>query len=214
MFRSQLLVNSISVSSRSLPSSVIFNAVLGQKDLNTSQTNQVLASTFSAPRSVVFDQSDNLFVADSGNNRIIVVRLDSLFNMTPVFVIGQSSYVSNTAGTSPLLLRSPFALALDASGGLFVSDAENFRVLYFAYRSAQASRLFGQASFDANITGSTESKFASPRGIAVDSAGKNILNQTIEVFLNSFMQAICLLLIEAITAYLHSVILRFCTIRS
>jgi hypothetical protein len=68
------------------------------------------------PKDVVFDSAGNLYIADTGNNRIRMVS--------------SAGVVSTFAGDATAGgLKHPSGLAIDVSGNVFVSDTENYRVI-------------------------------------------------------------------------------------
>ncbi len=94
-----------------------------------------------------------------------------------LMVIGQSDFISGGAGLSATTLNTPKDVAVDlAHGKLYVLDAENNRVLRFAYpiisNQPAAELVFGQPGFITNGTGTTQNTFNTPRGIVVDSSGR------------------------------------------
>ena len=98
---------------------------------------------------------------------------------TATRVYGQGgSFTSNTinnGGVSPVSLNGAWGLAIDSSGGLYVCDWENHRVLYYPSGSTTATRVYGQGgSFTSNTLnngGISANSLNSPRGLAVDSSG-------------------------------------------
>lgn len=73
------------------------------------------------PMHVALDSSGNLYVADSGNHR--VVKLDS--NLAYVGQFGET----NVAGTNSSHLNTPMGVAVDSSGNIYISDNVNYRVM-------------------------------------------------------------------------------------
>jgi DNA-binding CsgD family transcriptional regulator len=74
------------------------------------------ASDLNLPTGLAFDSSGNVYIADSGNNRVRKVSPDG----TITTVAGD--------GTSAVLAR-PSAVAVSPSGVLFITDTENHRVV-------------------------------------------------------------------------------------
>jgi len=147
------------------------DAVYGQPDFNTLAANStgVSASSMSRPRAVACDAAGNLWVADTGNNRVLRFAANSL-NATPPppadTVIGQkdfASYVPDAAGQiSASGLDTPSGLALDAQGNLYVSDSNNQRVLEFpkpgpGNQNPAATVVFGASNFTTRGNPSTAS---------------------------------------------------------
>ena len=138
------------------------------------------------------DQANNLFVADSGNSR--VMEYDSPFDSCGSFpcvaapanrVLGQTDFTSGACNhgvfaPSASSLCGPFGVALDDNGNLFVSDPGNYRVLEYntplnpnsgepGAGDSVADRDFGNNSF--TDRGACNSNICGPAGIAVDHNG-------------------------------------------
>jgi len=108
------------------------DGVFGQFDF-ISKTPAVGVTGMSQPRSVAVDGGGTLWMSDSGNNRVL--RFDhaaAKTNGAADGVLGQPDFISNTGATSALGMAFPGGLTTDAGGNLWVTDAGNNRVLYFA----------------------------------------------------------------------------------
>ncbi|HSG06671.1 MAG TPA: hypothetical protein VLB09_09785, partial [Nitrospiria bacterium] len=140
-------------------------------------------STLQFPRGIAVDTGGNLYVADSGNNRVLIYDNPFLNDTAADQVIGQGGNFTTIGGcepgvTSNQTLCEPKGLALDASNNLFVADTTNHRVLFYTNPRVSdqiADRVFGRNnSFSANqcVPVSTEPfGLCSPIGLAVDSLG-------------------------------------------
>jgi uncharacterized protein (TIGR03437 family) len=118
---------------------------------NTANTGGVSASTlaFTAATNngtavlqafLVFDAAGNLWVSDSGNNRVLRFNANVLgaqASSGPVadIVLGQTDFVTNTynpPGTNPLKslisLAAPDGIAFDSAGRLFVAESTGARL--------------------------------------------------------------------------------------
>jgi len=97
---------------------------------NTANNGGVSANSLSASGRIALDSSGNLYVADTGNNRILYFPSGST---TATRVYGQNgsftASVVNNGGVSATSLNQPLGLTLDSSGNLYVAHTGNNRVL-------------------------------------------------------------------------------------
>jgi sugar lactone lactonase YvrE len=81
----------------------------------------------------------------------------------------------NAGGLSASSLAAPDGVALDGSGGLYIADTNNQRVLFYPAGSTTATRVYGQlGSFTTNTInkgGISADSLSFPRGLALDSGG-------------------------------------------
>ena len=150
--------------------------VLGQPNFTTN-TAGASQSTLSCPLGLAFDAVNNrLFVADSGNNRVMMFSTASITSgMSASNVLGQSSFTTGTAATTQSGLKTPAELALDSTKNLlYVSDTANNRVMVFSTgaiaNGESASFELGQTAFTTNSAATTQSGLDNPQGLALDSA--------------------------------------------
>ena len=157
--------------------------VIGQPDFHTAIANVDTrgstvpsATSLSSPRGIAVDQAGNLYVADSGNNRVLRFPrpVAQAGRIAADVVIGQANFsTANSASVAAASLKSPGAVAIGPGGELFVADSGNNRVLQFAARAvtgAAAFRVYGQANFESFTSPSSVSAqtLSSPQGLCVD----------------------------------------------
>lgn len=151
--------------------------VYGQPNFGIT-TQDVSNAKFYGPHGVFVDSSDNLWVADTGNNRVL--RFNSITTKpsgaAADAVLGQTNFTSNSPATNITSMSHPTAIAISKTGILFVADAENHRVLRFDESAtlasgAQASAVLGQSSFNTTSGGLTASAVNYAGGLALGNDG-------------------------------------------
>ncbi len=167
---------------------------LSLPDFTTNGANDSADTDFlNSPQGVAVDASNHrLFVADTGNNRVLVFNLTDgnlLVSRHAIRVLGQPNFEASAGnlGASDAAantLFSPWGLAYDATGNrLFVADSFNRRVLVFDTANIDngenAVRVLGQADFTSSAGSTTRgglgfSPFGSGLDLAYDSAGNRL----------------------------------------
>jgi DNA-binding beta-propeller fold protein YncE len=175
-------VQMFQIGSDGMPLDSTQDAVLGQS--NTSNTSAATTQAgLNHPDGVAYDDVNNrLYVADSGNNRVLVYNAGTgslATGMNAAYVIGQSNFTTGTAGSGATGLSSPSELAIDPTGNrLFVTDQSHNRVLVFNVSALNdgltAVNVLGQADMSANVTTRNQSTLSGPSGIAYDAIANRL----------------------------------------
>ena len=130
--------------------------VIGQTSLTGSGDSSPSGGLY-GPTGIAFDSSGNLWVVDSGNNRVLEFKSPFSNGESASLVIGQPTFGGYIGKTTAGGLNSPSYLAFDPSGNLWVTDQGNNRVLEFAapFSTAEkASVVIGQADFTSSAPAS------------------------------------------------------------
>ena len=109
--------------------------------------------TISAPAGTVVDPAGDIFLVDTGNNRIVEVNAQG------------AAAVLTISGLSPSM-SSPSAIAIDGSGNLYVADTGNSRIVKITPSG------IGTAVNTGSLT------LSSPRGVVVDQSGNIFIADT------------------------------------
>ncbi len=181
------------------------NLVIGQADLSGTVANAPTGDAGStserglnAPTCVAVDKDGNLWVADTGNGRVL--RFPKPFDQAgtglkqPNLVLGQGSFTARSTDPTSRTMRSPTGIAFLTDGSVLVSDYTHNRVLRFRkpaggdFQNGQAADgVFGQANFTDSARGvGALNRLASPKGIATDSDDRlyvaEVLGNRVTVF--------------------------------
>jgi len=85
-----------------------------------------LAATLNSPAGIAVDRRGNVYIADTGNNRIRAVTTDG--NIQTVAGTGSAGFDGDNGPALSAVLNAPTALIIDAAGNLWFADTANNRV--------------------------------------------------------------------------------------
>ncbi|MCC6590506.1 MAG: hypothetical protein IT168_27690 [Bryobacterales bacterium] len=155
--------------------------VIGQPDFYralinypSNATDQRNDSGLYTPSGLALDREGNLWVADTGNARVL--RFPSPFDQrqTPMradLVLGQASFTARQTDASARTMAAPFGITFTNDGRLLVGDAVLHRVLVFEppfVSGMNAARAIGQPDLISSSPGNDLNRFNEPRHLAVD----------------------------------------------
>jgi len=127
------------------------------------------AAKLSRPWSVAVDPAGNLFIADSGNNRVRRVSTDG--TISTVAGSGAAGFSGDGGPATSALLKQPLGVAVDAAGNLFIADAGNRRVRRVS-TDGTVSTVAGDGSWGYRGDGGPATAAAlHPLGVEVDAQG-------------------------------------------
>jgi len=165
--------------------------VIGQPDLSSNLCNitgnpdGMTNSSVCLPMGVTVDSKGNLYVADTGNGRVL--RFPAPFaNQAQLpqadLVLGQRNFTSKITDPSAATMSAPYGLAISGPNGLFVSDGRLNRVLYFPFTGngtfsgndsgRAATKVFGQQDFTSIQAGNTDASLSVPHHVSVDNEAR------------------------------------------
>lgn len=122
---------------------------------------------FGALRGITFDDSSNMYIADTGNNRIRKITTDG----TVSTISGSDSYGAFRDGDGLTLARFdyPADIEIDPDGNIYVVDIENNRIRKIT-PSGDTSTFLGATAGYLDSTG-TAALFKRPRGFTMTPQG-------------------------------------------
>lgn len=152
------------------------DGVLGQADFTSALSNRggaTAANTLSSPMGVAVDGAGNVWVADTGNNRVLLFAVPAVNGPAANLVLGQAVYSAAGGAVTPAGLSGPRAVAVSGAD-IWVADSGNNRVLKYAAPAADgaaAALVLGQALLTTNVAAAGQAGLSDPASVAVDGAG-------------------------------------------
>jgi uncharacterized protein (TIGR03437 family) len=129
-----------------------------------------LLAALSLPQGVAVDQQGNVYIADTGNNRIRKVTPAGI--ITTIAGNGGADYSGDGGLATAAQLNSPVRLALDSSGNVYFSDNNN-NVIRKISTSGIITTVAGNGSegFSGDGKSALAASLNNPHGLAVDPSG-------------------------------------------
>jgi len=84
------------------------------------------AAVLYAPYGLAFDAADNLYIADWGNNAVRMINTSGIIST----VAGDTTagYSGDGGPATAASLHSPYSVAFDAAGNMYISDYQNYAI--------------------------------------------------------------------------------------
>lgn len=124
------------------------------------------SALFNLPNGVVVDWTDNVYVADQGNQ--CIRKITPLGAVSTLAGNGSSGFADGTGGMAQFSF--PAGVAIDGSGNVYVADLFNDRIRRIT-PTAVVSTLAGSNHIGYSDGSGAESQFFNPSGVAVDADG-------------------------------------------
>jgi sugar lactone lactonase YvrE len=136
------------------------------------------SASLNSPEDIALDPAGNLFIVDSGNNR--VRRVDATTGIITT-VAGRADGFNGDGGpATSASLSSPGGIAVDEAGNLFIADTGNSRVRRVDAATGIITTVAGNGKFSFGGDGgrATSASLNSPEDVAVDAAGNLFIVDT------------------------------------
>jgi sugar lactone lactonase YvrE len=137
-----------------------------------------LAARLNSPQRIAIDSVGNIYIADSGNNR--VRRVDAQTGViTTVAGRGVAGFGGDGGLGTAALLRKPRGVALDGDDTVYIADSGNHRIRKLDLSTSIISTVAGGPSgFSGDGGPASAARFYNPRGLTVDDQGRLIIADT------------------------------------
>jgi len=122
------------------------------------------------PKGLSIDKIGNLYVADSGNNRIRMIQPKG--RILTVAGNGKGGYSGDGRFATKASLRAPYGVCVDALGVIYIADTGNLRIRKVD-QSGIIRTISGTGKKDINAESglATRARLFSPESVAVDAVG-------------------------------------------
>ncbi len=130
-----------------------------------------LAASFGAPRGIAVDTFGNIFVADATNN--VVRMISTSGTITTVAGNDTAGYSGDGFPAVNAMLDSPYAVAVDRSGNLFIADYKNdvIRKVDDTGGISTYAGMIDSFGYSGDSGPAASAKINYPAGIALDTLG-------------------------------------------
>jgi sugar lactone lactonase YvrE len=102
------------------------NTIIGSGRRGDGGDGPALSIKLSFPHGVAVDRQDNIYVADTGNDRVRKLGLNGV--VRSIAGTGKQEFVGDGGLAVKAGLAAPDAIAIDAQGNIYIADRANWRV--------------------------------------------------------------------------------------
>jgi hypothetical protein len=133
--------------------------------------NALLAELYGA-ESVAVDSYGDLYIADSGNNRIRKVTASTGY-ITTIAGTGTAGFSGDGGPATSANLHGPTGIALDSSDNIYFTDFGNQRVRKIVASTGNIATIAGNGTqgYSGDGGAATSAELDNPYGVAIDSSG-------------------------------------------
>ena len=151
------------------PSSIITTVAGGG---SPGDNGPATSAQLNSPADVVVDTAGDIFIADTNNNRIREVN-HATGVISTVAGIGTPGFSGDNSLATSAELSSPFGIALNAAGDIFIADMNNNRIREVNHTTGVITTVAGNGSsgFSGDNGLAISAELSSPFGIALNAAG-------------------------------------------
>jgi len=149
-------------------------STLAGSSLNGNANGTGTAASFRAPSGVAVDASGNVYVADYNNSMIRKITAGGVVTT----IAGTSGNYGSTNGTGTAAsFNGPAAVAVDASGNIYVADSQN-NLIRKITSGGVVTTFAGSGNIGTSDGTGTAASFNTPSGIVIDASGNLYIADT------------------------------------
>jgi uncharacterized protein (TIGR03437 family) len=159
---------------RMISTSGIISTIAGGNCCNSAEGVLATTATLSTPWAVAVDSSGNIYIADTGTNKVRQVSTSG--TITTVAGNGSAGYTGDGGPATNAQLSAPRGIALDSAGNLYIADRNNNRI-----RKVFGGTITTVAGGGASLGdggAATGAQLNQPSAVALDSSGNLYIADT------------------------------------
>lgn len=151
------------------------------------------SALLNAPWGVALDSANNLYIADSGNNRIREVNA-STKNIATIAGTGTASFTGDGGLATAATLNGSRGVVVDPSGNIYIADYSNHRIRKITNGTITTVVGTGSTAYNGEGLAGTSTNLYYPAGVALDAAGSlyfsNTNNYRVQRFSNGVVNTV------------------------
>jgi uncharacterized protein (TIGR03437 family) len=130
---------------------------------------QAISGYLNQPNALVLDSAGNIYIADTGNNRIRKISTSGI--ITSVAGNNYPSYAGDGGPAVVAELNNPEGVAVDKSGNIYIADTSNNVIRKVSNGIITTFAGTGVAGFSGDGAAAKQAKLYHPEGVTVDANG-------------------------------------------
>ena len=134
------------------------------------------AALLDTPTSIAVDAGNNIYIADSHNQRVRMVNAQGVIGT--VAGNGSAGYSGDGGPATSASLFQPEAVAVDAAGNLYIADTGNYRIRKISNGIIATVAGDGEQIYSGDGAAAGSAGLDTPTGIVVDTAGNLYIADT------------------------------------
>ena len=138
-------------------------------------------ASLNRPKALAIDEDDNLYLADSRNNRIRVIDLDTN-QISTLAGNNQTGFGGDGGAARGARLANPEGVAVDPNGNIIIADTGNRRIRRVEAGNGTISTIAGNGSviYAGDGGPATEASMSAPRRVAAEPNGNVFISDALD----------------------------------